>query len=184
MGIIGLIKKHINARLRSLETVEIVMVESVCLETMTCAVRPKSKVDVYGNAVEMPQILEVPIMLQKSGDSVIMMPPKAGDVGTCVFSKYALDNLLIDKSTVVVSIPRNFNINDAIYIGGNFVESETIPSVSEGEYLIHHSSGSTITISSSGNISLNHKSGAYIRIDSSGNISLYGRTITSTAWHP
>lgn len=166
MGIIGLIKKHINARLRSFETMEVVIVESVDLSTLTCAVRPKARVNVYGNVQDMPQIMNVPIALQKSGNSAILLPPKAGDVGTCVFSKYALDALLIDKDTVEITIPRTFDINDAMYIGGNYTETESIPSISEDELLIYH------------------KSGAYIRIDSDGNISLYGRTITSTAWFP
>ena len=184
MDVVGLIKKHINARLRSLETMEVVIVESVDLSAWTCAVRPKAKVNVYGNVQDMPQIMSVPIALQKSGGSVVMLPPEVGDVGVVVFSKCALDSLLINKDTVEITIPRTFDINDCVYISGLYTGVENVPSIASGEMLLHHESGSTIKIDSSGNISMNHISGAYIRFDSAGNISLYGRTVSSSEWWP
>lgn len=152
--IIGIVKKHINARLRSLQTTEVVIVEAVDLSTWTCAVRPKAKVDVRGNVQDMPQIMNVPISLQKSGNSVIMLPPKVNDVGVVIFSKYALDNLLVEKTTASVTIPRNFDINDAIYISGLYTGIETVPNISDGEMILHHESGSHIKFFANGNIEI------------------------------
>ena len=182
MDIIGLIKKHINARLVSLQTTEIVIVESVDYATWTCSVRPKAKINVRGEVQDMPIILEVPMMMQKAGDSVLLMPIKAADIGVCVFSKNAIDTLLINRDTVELTIPRSFNINDAIYIGSLYTEMDTVPTISEGDMLWYQKSGSYIKFSSADELSIQHKSGAYIKIDAAGNGVLSGRTISSSDW--
>jgi hypothetical protein len=74
--IIGLIKKHLNTRFRELQTVEVVIVEDVDLTTMRCSVRPKPRINVRGGVQDMPIIMNAPISFQKSGDSVILVPPK------------------------------------------------------------------------------------------------------------
>jgi len=152
MDIIGLIKKHISKRLNSLETVQVVIVESVNYTTMKCSVRPKAKVNVSGTMQDRPIILNVPTAFQKSGDSVILLPPTVGDICVCVFSKYALDNLTIDKSTNSITIPRMFNINDCLLISGLFTGIETVPTIAEGEMILHHHSGSAIRFSNDGKI--------------------------------
>ena len=182
MDIIGLIKKHINSRLVSLQTTEIVIVESVDYATWTCSVRPKAKINVRGDVQDMPTILEVPMMMQKAGDSVLLMPIKVADIGLCVFSKNAIDTLLINRDTVELTIPRSFNINDAIYIGSLYTEMDTVPTISEGDMLWYQKSGSYIKFSSADELSIQHKSGAYIKIDAAGNVVLYGRTVSSSEW--
>lgn len=154
MDIIGLIKKHLAHRFKELQTVEVVIVESVDLATMKCSVRPKARIDVHGNVQDMPQILNVPIAFQKSGNSVMLVPPKVNDVGTVVFSKHALDTLLINRDTVEIMIPRTFDINDAIYISGLYTGVENVPSISPGEVILHHESGSYIKFFANGNIEI------------------------------
>jgi hypothetical protein len=155
--IIGLIKKHLNTRFRELQTVEVVIVESVDYTTWKCSVRPKARIDVRGDVQDMPIIMNVPIAVQKAGDSVLLMPVKVNDICLCVFSKHALDNLLIDKQTNTVTIPRSFDINDCLLIAGVYTEMETVPQISESELLIHHQSGAHIHIDSSGNIEIKGK---------------------------
>jgi len=155
--IISLIKKYVNLRFNTLETSEVVIVESVDYTTWTCSVRPKAKMNMYGNTVDAPIIMNVPIAVQKTGDSVILMPVKVGDVCLCVFSKYALDNILIDKSTNRVKIPRTFDVNDCILIGGLYTEIDTVPTISEGEMLIHHKSGSYIKFDLDGKLYIHAK---------------------------
>ena len=152
--IIGLIKKHLNTRFRELQTVEVVIVDAVDLTTMKCSVRPKAKIDVRGSLQDFPTILNVPISFQKSGDSVLLIPPKVNDIGTVIFSKHALDTLLINRDTVEITIPRTFDINDCIYISGNYTEVEDIPSIAEGEMILHHESGSFIKFFANGNIEI------------------------------
>ena len=154
MDIVSLIKKHLNNRLRAFETTEIAMVEAVDYTTWTCSVRPKARVDVRGDVQDMPQIMDVPIAVPKAGESVIMLPIVVGDVGTVIFSKHALDNLLIDKNTTEITIPRSFDINDAIYIGGVFTGIDTIPPVAEGETLILNQSGSYIKFFENGTMTI------------------------------
>ena len=150
--LISIIKKYITLRLQVLETVEVVIVESVVLTTWTCSVRPKGKLNIVGKQTDAPIIMNIPIAVQKAGGSVILMPINVGDVGLCVFSKYALDNLLIDKATNAIKIPRTFDYNDAIYIGGLYTELDTIPSITEGEIIIHHHSGTQIKFTNDGKI--------------------------------
>ena len=141
-------------RFKELQTAEVVVVEAVDYNTWTCAVRPKARVDVRGNVQDMPIIMNVPIALQKAGNTSVMLPIKVGDVGVAIFSKHALDNLLIEKTTTTITIPRNFDINDAIYISGLYTGVETVPNVAEGEMLLHHESGSHIKFFANGNIEI------------------------------
>ena len=159
MDIIGLIKKHLNARFKALQTVEVVIVEAVDYTTMRCAVRPKPRINVRGDVHDMPQIMNVPIAFQKAGDSVVLMPIKVGDVCLAVFSKHALDNLLIDKNTTEITIPRSFDINDCLVINGLYTQLENVPTIADGQMLLYHASG------------------AYIKFDSVGNITIKGKTI-------
>ena len=154
MDIVGLVKKLLNARFRELETVEVVIVESIDYTTWTCSVRPKARVSAHGICQEMPIITEVSIAVQKSGDSVILMPVKVGDVCLCVFSKHALDNLLIDKNTNIVTIPRTFDINDCLLIAGLYTGVETVPVITEGETMIYNQSGSYIKFFENGNMKI------------------------------
>lgn len=149
MDIIALIKKYITLRLNSLETIQVVKVEAVDYETYTCSVIPKTKI---GTGEDMPIITGVPIAAQKSGKSVILLPPKVGDIGVVVFSKYAINNLLVNTDTVEIVLPRTFSINDAIYIGGAFTGVDIIPTIVEGEMILHHHSGTQIKFANDGKI--------------------------------
>lgn len=165
MDVIGLIKKHLNLRFKELQTVEVVVVEAVDYNTWTCAVRPKARVDVCGDVQDMPQILGVPIAVQKAGNSVILMPIKVGDICLCVFSKHALDNLLIDKNTNTVTIPRMFDINDCLLISGLYTSVETVPVIAEDEMLIYNQSGSYIKFFENGNMKIYANGNIEIKAD-------------------
>lgn len=136
---------------------EIVTVESVDYVTWTCSVRPKAKINVQGNVSDAPIITNVPIAVQKAGDSVILLPIKVGDVCLCVFSKHAIDTLLIDEDTVEIKIPRTFDLSDCLLIAGNFTGLDTIPTIAEGEMLIQHESGSYIKFDADGKLYLHAK---------------------------
>lgn len=163
--IIGLIKKHLNNRFKELQTAEVVIVEAVDYTTWTCSVRPKAKIAVHGKVQEMPQIMSVPISVQKAGNSVILMPIKVGDVCLCVFSKYALDNLLIDHATNTITIPRMFDINDCILIAGVYTGMETVPAITEGETLVYNQSGSYIKFFENGNMKIYANGNIEIKAD-------------------
>lgn len=154
MDIIGLIKKYIEERFRRLETMEIVIITEVDYSTYTCSVRPKARVGVLGVPTEMPVIAGVPIAIQKSGGSSVLMPIRVGDVCVAIFSKHALDNLLVNREVTTVTIPRNFDINDCMVIAGVFIETEKVPNILDGEMLLKHESGSYIKFSSNGDITI------------------------------
>lgn len=154
MGIITIVKKLIADALNSVSAVEVVIIQTVSEDCKYCSVLPKR---LAHDGENMPIIEHVPILYQKSGDSVILMPPKLGDVGLCVTNKFALDTLLIDNNANPLKSSRQFSVNDFVYVGGLFTELNTIPVIAEGEIIIHHTSGSYIKFDADGKLYLHAK---------------------------
>ena len=148
----GVAKKVAQKQLKNLYTAEPCIVISVDYDTYKCSVRLKGKIVVNDEYVDAAIIEQVPILVQKSGDSVIMLPPSISDVGLCVFSRRSLDEILIDNGTNNIYDHRRFSINDGVFVGGLFTELSTIPTISAGEMILKHGSGSQIKFSNDGNI--------------------------------
>ena len=148
----GVAKKVAQKQLKNVYTAEPCIVISVDYDTYKCSVRLKGKIVVNDEYVDAAMIEDVPIMVQKSGDSVIMLPPKISDVGMCVFSRRSLDELLINRNTNIIHDFRRFSLNDAIFVGGLFTELDTIPSISAGEIIIKHGSGTQMKFDNDGKI--------------------------------
>ena len=160
-------------RLQRLHTTEIVIVEEVDYTTWTCSVRPKARIDVQGTIMDMPVISGVPMSAPKAGDSVILMPAEIGDICLCVFSKHAIDNMLLDHATNSITIPREFDINDCILVSGLYTQMETVPTVLKGEILIKNQSGSHLKFFANGDMEMKeHTSGAYMKFSTDGNIEI------------
>ena len=159
-----LINKGIENRLDSLWTAIPATVVSVDYSTLTCSVQPKVKLQNPSSEEleDLPIIQGVPIACQKSGDSVLLMPPVVGDVVLVLFTKYALDNLLKDDQTADPNNVRRFSINDCIVAGGLHTSIDTVPTIAAEETMLYH------------------RSGAYIKIDSDGDITIHGKTVNIT----
>ena len=159
-----LINKGIDKRLEALWTAVPAKVVSVDYSTLTCSVQPKIKLQNPSSEEleDLPIIQDVPIACQKSGDSVLLMPPEVGDTILIMFTKYALDNLLKDSQTSDSNNVRRFSINDCIVVGGLHTSIDTVPTIASEETILYH------------------KSGAYIKIDSDGDITIHGKTINFT----
>lgn len=159
-----LINRGIENRLDSLWTAIPAIVISVDYSTLTCSVQPKVKHQNPSSEEleDLPIIQDVPIACQKSGDSVLLMPPEVGDTILILFTKYALDNLLKDSQTADPNNVRRFSINDCIVVGGLHTSIDSIPAVASGETLLYN------------------QSGAFIKIDVDGNITIHGKTINFT----
>jgi hypothetical protein len=52
------------------------------------------------------------------------------------------------------TIPRNFDLNDCLVIAGVFTEVENVPSIADGEMILHHESGSFIKFFANGNVEI------------------------------
>ncbi|MCK5217562.1 MAG: hypothetical protein KAJ93_07220 [Methanosarcinales archaeon] len=159
-----LINKGIENRLDSLWTAIPAKVVSINYSTLTCSVQPKVKLQNTSSEEleDLPIVQDVPIACQKSGDSVLLMPPEVGDTILIMFTKYALDNLLKDYQTSYPNNIRRFSINDCIVVGGLHTSIDTVPTIASEETMLYH------------------KSGAYIKIDSDGDITIHGKTVNFT----
>ena len=149
MGLITLVKRLIADALNSVSTAEVVVVQTVSDDRKYCSVMPKR---LASDGTNSPIIKHVPILYQKSGDSVILIPPKIGDVGMVITNKFALDTLLIDNGANPLKSSRQFSVNDIVYVGGIFTEINSIPDIEDGEIIIHHQSGTQIKFTNDGKI--------------------------------
>ena len=156
MGIVALVKRLIADALNSVSTAEVVVIQTVSDDHKYCSVMPKR---LMHDGTNSPIIKHVPILYQRSGDSVILIPPKIGDVGLVITNKFALDTLLIDNGANPLNSSRQFSINDILYVGGLATEISSFPTIGDGEIIIYHASG------------------AYIMVDATGNIEIKGKTI-------
>lgn len=111
-----LIKKFIKQNIRQMWTAMPVVVHKVYPEQMRVDVFTKNKKDVITN---------VPIHCVRGDNSIIIPPVKAGDVGLCIFCKYPISQVMVDKE--INELPdavATFSSANAIYIPGLVVEEE------------------------------------------------------------
>ena len=117
------VREQIDYRLRNFWTCIPAIIREIDYEKLRCKVQIKVK----PTDIEPPIIAEVPFALQKGKDCTIIPDYAVGDVVLVVFSRYALDKILIDKEVRDPEIKRQFAISDAIIVGGLFVKNDDIP---------------------------------------------------------
>lgn len=71
-----------------------------------------------GNVLNLPIITNVPILWQRAGKAMLVLPIKKGDTGTLLFSERSLDLWLVQGSDVDPADPRKFDLSDAQFIPG------------------------------------------------------------------
>jgi len=126
------IRDMIQYRLQSLWTAVPGIIVDINHTTLRCQVKVKLTMEFdNGEIRKTPIIADVPIAFQKGKDAVVIPDYAVGDVVLLVFSRYALDKLLIDKDIRDPVFKRQFTIDDAIIVGGFFTEDDTIPQKDE-----------------------------------------------------
>jgi len=113
----------INQRLTGVWTLVPAIVDAVHREEMTCDIRVK----VTREKQNYVQVLDVPVVFPKGGTSVVLMPIQIGDVVLAGFSKWSMENLLVDNKLVVKKDLDNdvqFHYRDAFILGGFATQNE------------------------------------------------------------
>lgn len=134
----------VEKRLTGLWTLVPAVVDTVNRQKMTCDVRVKVSREVS----QYLQIRDVPIAFPRGGDSVILLPIQSNDVVLVGFSKWSLDQLLIDIQIVVkenLDSDRKFHYQDAIIMLGFAVDNEkgqtlmddVVLEIPEGDIIIY-----------------------------------------------
>lgn len=115
----------IEARLFDVHTGIPGVVESYDPGTETVTVRPALKRKYQdGTLVELPLILNVPVLFPRGGKASITFPLKKGDSGFLLISERSLDVWKAKGGVVDPNDPRKFNLTDAVFFPGGYPKSK------------------------------------------------------------
>jgi phage baseplate assembly protein gpV len=122
--------------------------------------------------IELPPILDVPIIFCGGGGGLLSFPVQAGDTVLAVFSMKSIDEWMESRATDSVLMPsdkRTYNINDAIAIAGLYSKNTNLnPNSTDVELKFN---GMSIRLGADNNIYIDNSS-ADININATGNVNL------------
>jgi len=139
----------IDRRIARVNTLSIAVVTKVDLGTWRVSVRLKHKIQ--DNEIELQN---VPLALPAYGAGAVLIAPAVGDIVVVGFSKHELQKQLRNRDIVTANELVLHNANHAIVLAGAYAESDTVPTVAEGEMLLQHKSGSSIMFRANGDIEI------------------------------
>ena len=119
-----IVKKIVNDKISEIHTSIPAKIEKYDPEKMRAEVVLLSKVELKGEKVEIPPIVEVPVALLKAGPFVIRQPFEKGDPVLVVFGEKAIDKLLITGNPEDPQMKRLHSLDDAIVVGGLQLEQD------------------------------------------------------------
>ena len=129
----------IEARLFDVHTCLPVVVESYDPGTETVSVKPALKRKYEdGSIVELPLILNVPVMFPRGEKASITFPIKKGNSGFVVFSERSLDVWKSKGGVVDPNDPRKFNMTDAIFFPGGYPKTTPSGRATADKFRITH----------------------------------------------
>jgi hypothetical protein len=106
-----------------------------------------------GQQIDMPVITGVPVVWPRTSKGAITFPLEKGDGVLLVFSERSIDNWVGKGGKADQTIPRMFDLSDAIAIPGLYSFNQKIDSPNTSDLQIKFGQGK-ITISSSGAIEI------------------------------
>ena len=100
-------------------TSAIVSVLSIDSQNMMCSIKPLTMlIDAQNNAYERGVINDVPFYRLQGGINAIICDPQVGDIGLAVFCERDISMVKRNKVQSPPSSKRQYDLNDAVYIGG------------------------------------------------------------------
>ena len=100
-------------------TSAIVSVLSVDSQNTLCSIKPLTMlIDAQKNAYERGVINDVPFYRLQGGINAIICGPQVGDIGLAVFCERDISMVKRNKVQSPPSSKRQYDLNDAVYIGG------------------------------------------------------------------
>lgn len=97
-----------------------------------------NQIDGQGNATPHVTIYNVPYLRIQGGTSAIILDPKAGDIGVCVFASRDITKVKSTKKQANPGSWRQYSFSDGLYLGGML-------NGTPGQYIQFNNSGVTIT---------------------------------------
>jgi hypothetical protein len=123
--------------------------------TCNAQVQPAIKV-LYldGTSVELPPVVEVPVMWPRTASAIIHLPLDSGDTVLCVVCERSIDQWIKQGGVVEPGQRRKFSLTDAIAIPGLFPFSKSA-STEGGKDLLIKLNNASVKISPDGTITIN-----------------------------
>lgn len=77
-----------------------------------------AQVDARGQPMPHGTIFNVPYMRMQGGTNAVILDPKVGDIGICVFASRDISSVKVNKAPSNPGSRRQFGMSDALYVGG------------------------------------------------------------------
>lgn len=159
------IRDYIRDELQGVYTILLGVIESVDTENHRCTVSLKNDPEVVLN--------EVPIATPyANGSAGIVTPLSSGAEGMLLCSKDPIEDLLATRGHEETVLHRQHSFQDAIFFGQFWFDDDTVPSYTQGEYVVAHESGTVFRMKPSGEAVIEHTSGNVIRMGSDGTVTI------------
>lgn len=152
------------------------IVTSVDLDAMTCEVQPAIQAVIEGQdgvqqAVNLPLLLDVPIVFPKGGGFLITMPIAAGDEVLVVFSSRCIDAWWQSGGVQQAMEARMHDLSDGFAIPGPYSQPNVPGGVSASELQIRNEANTArIAIGADGSVKLVSATGVTV----TGNLTVSG----------
>lgn len=89
-------------------------IESVNKIQGSCSVQPLHQPLKDGERITLPPMVNIPIFHLGSGDFIVRVPLKPGDIIPCIIADYDIENLILTGQLRTPNVDDIHNINDAI----------------------------------------------------------------------
>lgn len=159
------------------------IIDAIDFSTMTCTVQPAIQAVVTDSlgvmsAVDLPQLLDVPIVFPKGGGFLVTMPLAVGDEVLVVFSSRCIDAWFQSGDVQQAMEARMHDLSDGFAIPGPYSlpELSGVAAVSETDLQIRNEAGTTsVSVGADGNIKLVVAGGKHVAV--TGNLTVSGTIV-------
>jgi len=108
-----------------------------------------------GSKLQFSNVSNVPVLMPGTSECLVKLPIKKGDNVLCICTKASMDSWLAGGTTTIQSIPRQFNMSDAIAIPGMVnISDGSIGSDNDDFEIIYNDA--SIVIEESGTVNINN----------------------------
>lgn len=160
MAIEETLREYIEEEMAGMYTISMVIVESVDHETRRAEVSLKYEKDII--------IDNVPIASPYVGDDAgVIWPVEQDDEGFVLHNRQPITTGLENIGHQEQESDRRFEVEDAILVPLVWNDERTVPSHEPGEFLIAHTSGTTVRMKPDGTAEAVHSNGNVIRLNGS-----------------
>lgn len=137
----------VDRKLAGINTVDVAILTEFDPATYRANVQLKRKVN--GTTVE---IFNVPVMFPYYNGCAFVIHPAPGDVVLVVYSKFEVEEQLINRDVVEVNGVLRFDLNNAVVIGGLVTTQDLPVAIGVDEAGMFHKSGSYLKFKANGDI--------------------------------